>query len=163
MKSHWKSDTLGGPRTLRLLINWATCLKRLRTPGLDFPLTTSLFCPHMRRPLPLLRRCILRSVVQIYQIDPAGRPHCTCWQGRNQLFIWGAIFMKFHSITSSCLFNRGTTLSQTVTYNNNVFLPADTKSVAQIVYTHSAQRWLIKTHKTERFTTALEAESPVGG
>jgi len=28
-------------------------------------------------------------------------------------------------VTSSCLFNRGTTFSQTVTYNNNnVFLPA---------------------------------------
>jgi len=41
----------------------------------------------------------------------------------------GAIFMKFHSMTSSCLFNRGTTSSQTVTYNSyNVFLPVDTKS-----------------------------------
>jgi len=28
-------------------------------------------------------------------------------------------------MTSSCLFNRGTTFSQTVTYNNSVFLPAD--------------------------------------
>jgi len=28
-------------------------------------------------------------------------------------------------------------------------------------HAHSAQRWLIKTDKTERFTTALEAESPV--
>ena len=28
-------------------------------------------------------------------------------------------------------------------------------------HTHSAQRWLIKTDKTESFTTALEAESPV--
>jgi len=26
-----------------------------------------------------------------------------------------AIFIKFHSMTSSCLFNRGTTFSQTVT------------------------------------------------
>jgi len=26
---------------------------------------------------------------------------------------------------------------------------------------HSAQRWLIKTDKTERFTTALEAELPL--
>jgi len=31
----------------------------------------------------------------------------------------------------------------------------------QYKHTHSAQRWLIKTHKTERFTTALEAESAV--
>jgi len=43
----------------------------------------------------------------------------------------GAIFTKFHSMTSSCLFNRGTTFSQTVTYNNNEFLPTDTKSIVQ--------------------------------
>jgi len=30
-------------------------------------------------------------------------------------FRGGAIFMNFHSMTSSCLFNRGTTFSQTVT------------------------------------------------
>jgi len=36
--------------------------------------------------------------------------HITIKQGRNQLFISGrAVFMKFHSMTSSCLFNRGTT------------------------------------------------------
>jgi len=75
-------------------------------------------------------------------------------QGRNQLFI--SIFMKFHSMTSSYLSNRGTTFSQTVTYNSNAFLPADTKSIVY-KHTHSAQRWLIKT----RFTIALEAESPV--
>jgi len=33
--------------------------------------------------------------------------------------------------------------SQTVTDNNNVFLPADTKSIAY-KHTHSAQRWLMK-------------------
>ena len=33
--------------------------------------------------------------------------------------------------------------SQTVTYNNNVFLSADTNSIAY-KHTHSAQRWLIK-------------------
>jgi len=38
-------------------------------------------------------------------------------QGRNQLFGGGAVFTKFHSMTSSCLFNRGTTFSQTVTDN----------------------------------------------
>ena len=68
--------------------------------------------------------------------------------------------MDFHSMTSSCLFNRGTIFSQAVTYNNNnnnVFLPADTKSIVY-KHTHSAQRWLIY---TECFTTALEAESPV--
>jgi len=38
------------------------------------------------------------------------------YQGRNQLFILGeGIFIKFHSLTSSCLFNRGTNFSQTVT------------------------------------------------
>jgi len=65
--------------------------------------------------------------------------------------------MKFHLMTSSCLFNRGTTFAQTVTYNNNVFLPADTKSIVY-KHTHSAQRWLTT---TDRFTTALEAESPL--
>jgi len=62
--------------------------------------------------------------------------------------------MKFHMMTSSCLF---TTFSQTVTYNNNIFLPAGTKSLVY-KHTHSALRWLIK---TEPFTTVLEAESPV--
>jgi len=52
--------------------------------------------------------------------------------------------MKFHSMTSSYLSNRGTTFSQTVTYNNNAFLPADTKSIVY-KHTYSAQRWLIKT------------------
>ena len=42
-------------------------------------------------------------------------------------------------------------------YNNNLFLPADTKSI-EYKHTLSAQRWLIK---TEHFATALEAESPV--
>ena len=61
-------------------------------------------------------------------------------------------------MTPSCLFNRGTTFSQTVTYNKNIaFLPADTKSIVH-KHTHSAQHCFIK---TERFTTALEAESPV--
>ena len=46
-------------------------------------------------------------------------------------FRGGAIFTKFHSMTSSCLFNRGTTFSQTATYINNVFLPAETKSIVQ--------------------------------
>ena len=63
-------------------------------------------------------------------------------------FRGGAIFMKFHSMTSSCLFNRGTTFSQTVTYNNNVFLPADTKYIVQ---THTLHTTLDnKKHKTER-------------
>jgi len=65
--------------------------------------------------------------------------------------------MKFHSMTSSYLSNCGATFSQTVTYNDNAFLPADTKSIVY-KHTHSAQRWLLK---TDRFTTALEAESPV--
>jgi len=32
---HWRNCTVGGPRTLCLLINWATCLKRLRNPALE--------------------------------------------------------------------------------------------------------------------------------
>jgi len=47
------------------------------------------------------------------------------------LHFGGESFMKFHSMTSSCLFNCGTTFSQMVTYNNNVFLPADTNSIIQ--------------------------------
>jgi len=60
-------------------------------------------------------------------------------------------------MTSSCLFSHSTTYSQTVAYNNKVFLPADTKSIVY-KHTHYAQRWLIK---TERFTRALQAESAV--
>jgi len=74
-------------------------------------------------------------------------------------FRGGGNFHKFHAMTSSCLFNRGTTFSQTVTYNCNVFLPADTKSIVQ---RHTFCTTLVnKKDKTERFATALEAESPV--
>jgi len=68
-------------------------------------------------------------------------------QGSNHLFIseGGAIFMNFHSMTSSCLFNRGKTCSQTVTYNNIVFLPADTKS---IVYKHTFCTTLFNKNRT---------------
>ena len=40
----------------------------------------------------------------------------TCLAGAQPAlhFGWGAIFMKFYSMTSSCLFNRGTNFSQTV-------------------------------------------------
>ena len=69
-------------------------------------------------------------------------------QRRNQLFISvGAIFIKFHSMTSSCLFNRGTTFSQTVTYNKNVFLPADTKSIVQ---THTFCTTLVNKNRQKR-------------
>jgi len=75
---------------------------------------------------------------------PVGYSH-----GRNQLFIsGGAIFIKFHSMTSSCSFNRGTTFSQTVTYNNNiVFLPADTKSIVQ---THTFCTTLVNKNRQNR-------------
>jgi len=53
-------------------------------------------------------------------------------------FGW-ATFMKLHLMTSLYLSNRGTTFSQTVTCNNNAFLPADTKSIVY-KHTHSAQR-----------------------
>jgi len=55
--------------------------------------------------------------------------------------------MKFHSMTSSCLFNRSTTFSQMVTYNNNVFLPADTKSILQ---THTFCTTLINKNRLNR-------------
>jgi len=60
-------------------------------------------------------------------------------------FRGGGIFVKFHSMTSSFSFNRGTTFSQTVTYNNNVFLPADTKS---IVYKHTFCTTLVNKNRT---------------
>jgi len=67
--------------------------------------------------------------------------------------------MKFHSMTSSCLLNRGATFSQTVTYNNTVFLPADTKS---IVHTHTFCATLVnKNRQNITFCNALEAESPM--
>jgi len=46
-----------------------------------------------------------------------------------------------------------------VTYNNMYF--CSQTRCPQSKHTHSAQRWLIKADKTERFATALEAESPV--
>jgi len=69
-------------------------------------------------------------------------------QGRNQFFIsGGTIFMNFHSMTSSCLFNRGTTFSQTLTYNNNVFLAADMKSILQ---THTFCTTLVNKNRQNR-------------
>jgi len=41
-------------------------------------------------------------------------------------------------MTSSYSFNRDTTFSQTITYNYNVFLLADTKSIAQTHILHNA-------------------------
>jgi len=69
---------------------------------------------------------------------------CSVSGAQPALHSGGAILMKSHSMTSSCLSKRGTTFSQKVTYNNNVFLPADTKSIVY-KHTYAAQRWLIKT------------------
>jgi len=55
--------------------------------------------------------------------------------------------MKFHSMTSSCLFSCGTTFSQTVTYNNNAFLPADTKCIVQ---THTFCTTLVNKNRQNR-------------
>ena len=43
---YWRSCVVGGPRTLWLFINWATCLKGLRTLGLDegMPTTSWEYC-----------------------------------------------------------------------------------------------------------------------
>jgi len=54
--------------------------------------------------------------------QPLPKPHSDT-RAQPALHFGGGIFMKFHSMTPTCLFNRGTTFSQTVTYNNNVFLP----------------------------------------
>ena len=82
------------------------------------------FRKYRRRPLFFVSPISSRKVP--YNVDacsPGAQP---------ALHFGGAIFMNFHSMTSSCLFNCGTTFSQTVTYNNiNVFLPADTKSIVQ--------------------------------
>jgi len=69
------------------------------------------------------RLSIAQTQQRNFQLDPTKPSTMGRMQGRNQRLILGrAIFMKFHSITSSCLFNRGTNFSQTGTYNNNVFL-----------------------------------------
>ena len=68
-------------------------------------------------------------------------------RGETRSSFRGAIFMKLHSMTSSCLFNRGTTFSQTVTYNNNVFLPLDTKSIVQ---THTFCTMLVNKNRLNR-------------
>jgi len=45
-----------------------------------------------------------------FSIEIRNAKHLHIQQGRNQLFIsGGAFFMNFHSMTSSCLFNHGTT------------------------------------------------------
>jgi len=60
--------------------------------------------------------------------------------------------MKFHSMTLSWLFNRGTTFSQTVTYNNNVFLPADTKSTHTLcaIQAHTLCTMLVNKNRLNR-------------
>jgi len=55
--------------------------------------------------------------------------------------------MKYHSMKSSWLFSRGTTFSQTVTYNNKVFLPADTNSIVQ---THTFYTKLVNKNTQNR-------------
>jgi len=77
----------------------------------------------------MLKRCsnLCKEIIRNYGL--MFLPFINLKQGRNQLFISGeAIFMKFHSMTSSCLFNRGTTFSQTVTYNNSVYFCPQTRS-----------------------------------
>jgi len=59
------------------------------------------------------------------------------------LHFGGAVFMKIHAMMSSCIFNRGTT----VTSNNNVFCPADTKSIVQ---THTFCTTLLDKNRQNR-------------
>ena len=78
------------------------------------------------------------------------------WQGAQPAlhFGGGGSFMKFHSMTSSCLFNRGTSFSQTVTYNNNyVFLPPDTKSIVQ---THTFCKTLVNKNRQKTKQNVLQ-------
>jgi len=67
-------------------------------------------------------------------------------------FRGGAIFIQFHSMTSSWWFNRGTTFSQTVTDNNNVFLPADTKNTHTLctIQTHTLCTMLVNKNRLNR-------------
>jgi len=59
-------------------------------------------------------------------------------------------------MTSSCLFNRGTTFSQTLTYNNNVFLPGDTQ-------VHSIQTHTICTTLVNKNRQNITFYNSVGG
>jgi len=52
--------------------------------------------------------------------------------------------MKFHSMTSSYLSNRGTTFSQTVTLLIMHFCRRHEEHSRLYKHTHSAQRWLLK-------------------
>jgi len=82
-------------------------------------------------------------------------------QGRNQLFISGGGQFSWNFIRWR--HRAYSTVVQIFRKRSHIiimyFCP-QTRS-PQYKHTHSAQRWLIKTNKTERFTTALEAESPV--
>ena len=84
-----------------------------------------------------------------------------CQAGAQPALHFGGV-CNFHEISFDDVivlirpFNRGTTFSQTV--GDNVFLAADTKSIVQ---THIFCTTLGNKNKTERFATALEAESPV--
>ena len=70
-----------------------------------------------------LNESYYRALTQTESLPPA--------RGATTSSFRGGGFMQFHSMPSSCLFNHGTTFSQTVAYNNNAFLPADTKSILQ--------------------------------
>ena len=57
---------------------------------------------------------------------------------------------NFHEISFDYVIvfiHRSRTLSQTVTYNNNVFLPADTKSIVQ---THTSCTTLVEQKRTKQ-------------
>ena len=47
--SHWRRYAVGGPRTVYLLVTWAACLKRLRTPAPNHSHLSSL---HTRSQVP---------------------------------------------------------------------------------------------------------------
>jgi len=51
---------------------------------------------------------ILKCFDYYINIYPGAQPALHLWG-------WGAVFMNFHLMTSSCLFIRGATFSQTVT------------------------------------------------
>jgi len=67
--SHWGIFAVSGPRTLCLFNNWATCLKRLRTPAINVVGEGyKSYCTTIRGP-DILPNVIVLGYVTFYQIS----------------------------------------------------------------------------------------------
>ena len=82
-------------------------------------------------------------------------------QGRNQLFLSGGGQFSWNFI--QWRHRAYSTVVQLFRKRSHIIIMYFCPKTRSPWYkhTHSAQRWLIKSDRTERFTTALEAESPV--